>query len=397
MSQLLPEGAAMVEALRRDGRIPATETVLAGATGERIPALFTAAALSGTVAGGASGGPGGFVCAAQDITAWKAAQRELRRMSKVFMDAADPILVLDGEARIQGANAEAERVYGWSREELVGQSMAALIPPNRRDGFHRWFERSLAGGGVRNAETVQVTRDGTSIPVLLTLSLLTDEAGEPAGVAAIAKDISQLRRQQQELELLAGRLITAQEEERGRLARELHDDLTQRLAALAIEAGQRGWDGMKERIARLSEDVHGLSRRLHPATLDDLGLAAAVEGECRGFFERGGAPVDFTCEGECDSVSKSTQLAAYRIVQEGLRNIARHAGAEEVFVRLRRVGAWLELEIRDAGRGFDTGSADWRKGLGLASMEERARLAGGEFRVRSRIGEGTVIEVRLPV
>jgi PAS domain S-box-containing protein len=413
--RLLPAGAkdweGLLERLLRDGRLPAVETALATRPGRPIPVLFTAAVLAA-----GAGTRAGIVCAAQDITEWKAAQDQLRRLSKVFMDSADPIVVADLDGRIADSNAEAERLYGWRREELARRSLLSLAPRSRQDQWGDLLARCRQGAWIRNVETVQINRFDQPIPVLITLSLLTGEDGRPAGIAAIAKDITErklaeqaLRQKQRELEALAGRLIAAQEEERSRLARELHDDLTQRLAAVAIEAGRlervpatdqerwrEGLERIKRQTAQISHDIHGLSRRLHPSTLDDLGLIAAIESECRGFFERGGPPVEFDHRGEFGSVPKDAQLGLYRIVQEGLRNIYRHADASEVSIRLERSHSTIDLEIRDAGRGFDRHAPGWRAGLGLASMEERARLLGGRFSVESQPGQGTRIAVSLP-
>ena len=219
-----------------------------------------------------------------------------------------------------------------------------------------------------------------------------------------------LDRANQELESLNARLITAQEEERRRLARELHDDLTQRIAAVAITAGmlkktaepgsatwRQGLEDIQRQLVDISNDVHSISRRLHSATLDDLGLIAAIEGECRGFFERGGPPVDFQHSGSSQPLSKDVQLAIYRIVQEALRNIFRHADADEVSIRLNASANFVSLEIEDDGLGFDQHGPDWRPGVGLASMSERARLVGGDLTIRSRPGEGTVISAKLPL
>ncbi|MCC6395061.1 MAG: HAMP domain-containing protein [Bryobacterales bacterium] len=225
----------------------------------------------------------------------------------------------------------------------------------------------------------------------------------------MSNDLQETTVSKKELEVLAGRLITAQEEERRRVARELHDDLTQRLAALAIEAGRlerlsessgesrAGFEALKLEIRKLATETHGLSRRLHPALLDDLGLAAAIEAECRAFMERGGPVVEADIAGAPCGISRNVQLAVYRIVQEALRNVQRHSGATEVSLRLSAGGAGVMLWIQDNGSGFDRGGPGWRPGLGLASMEERARLLGGAFQVRSKPGEGTVIEVTLPM
>jgi signal transduction histidine kinase len=239
----------------------------------------------------------------------------------------------------------------------------------------------------------------------------TDEIGQLGDAFnRMSEDLQRTTVSKKELEVLAGRLISAQEDERTRIARELHDDLTQRLAALAMEAGRlgrlsgtspeecrAGLEALKRDVGMLATEVHGLSRRLHPALLDDLGLAAAIEAECRAFVERGGPVVETQMDAVPRNISKDLQLGVYRIVQEALRNVQRHSGATEVALSLIASDSEVKLQIQDNGAGFDRGGAGWRPGLGLASMEERARLLGGAFQVRSRKGEGTLIEVTLPI
>ncbi len=216
----------------------------------------------------------------------------------------------------------------------------------------------------------------------------------------------QLTVQQHELRELAARLIRAQEDERSRIARELHDDLSQRLAAASIAIGNLAEQAtgrtdpaaltrVHADLAQIARDVHGLSRRLHPSVLDDLGLLAAIESECRGFFERGGPPVRLTHGGSLDGIDRETQIALYRVVQEALRNAYTHADASDVEIHLDGTGTEVMLTIADNGRGYDTTAPSWRPGLGLASMAERARLLGGSSRITSRPGEGTTISVRL--
>jgi signal transduction histidine kinase len=219
----------------------------------------------------------------------------------------------------------------------------------------------------------------------------------------------ELKAKQRELQNLTARLINAQEEERARLARELHDDLTQRLAALAITAGtvlrnapvndgegRATLEKVRHELIELSDDVHRLSRRLHSKTLEDLGLIAAIEGECRGFFERTGIPVDFRPSGDLGQQASQVQLALYRIVQEGLHNAARHSHASEVDLRMEKRNGLVSLVLEDNGRGFDRNDPSWRPGLGLASMSERARLIGGTVKVESKPGGGTRISVEVP-
>lgn len=223
----------------------------------------------------------------------------------------------------------------------------------------------------------------------------------------MSRDLQETTVSKKELEVLAGRLISAQEEERSRIARELHDDLTQRLAALAIEAGRlerfssgenrAGLEALKRHIGMLATETHSLSRRLHPALLEDLGLAAAIEAECRAFVERGGPVVDTDIRAIPPTLSRNARLALYRIAQEALRNVQRHSGATEVSLELATARSGITLRIHDNGAGFDRGGPGWRPGIGLASMEERARLLGGSFEVRSRPAGGTLIEVTLPL
>lgn len=268
-----------------------------------------------------------------------------------------------------------------------------------------WMARSVTRPVLALAEGAERLghRDfSTRLPVSS-----VDEIGQlAASFNRMAEKLEQTTVSKEELERLAGRLITAQEDERSRIARELHDDLTQRLAVVAIEAGRleqspegqrEGLARIKQQMAQLSDTVHGMSRSLHPAMLDDLGLTAAIEAECRAFFERGGAPVDVETDGHCDGLQKATQLALYRIVQEGLRNVQKHAEAERVQIQLQRTADEVHLSIRDNGRGFNRADPAWRAGLGLASMEERARWLGGRFAVESAPREGTRIDVWLPL
>jgi signal transduction histidine kinase len=226
----------------------------------------------------------------------------------------------------------------------------------------------------------------------------------------MSDDLERTTVSKRELEALAGRLITTQEDERRRIARELHDDFTQRLAAASIEAGalERLPDGseselrfrvaqLKRNLSATSEEVHSLSRRLHPALVEDLGCVAAIEGECRAVFERGGPLVNTRITGDFSDVARETQLALYRVTQEALRNVQRHSGAAEADLSLIRDGNFVVLEIRDAGRGFDPSRPTSDAHLGITSMEERARLLGGSLTVESQPGAGTTLRLRLPI
>ena len=219
-----------------------------------------------------------------------------------------------------------------------------------------------------------------------------------------------LRDSQQDLEVLAGRLISSQEEELRRLSREFHDDIAQRLAAVSIAAGtlekQSGKlapqvsqkiEHIKDELICLSEDVHSISRELHPAILKDLGLERAVRSLCMTVSDRENLNIEFHPHAVPETVPKEAALCVYRIVQESLRNIAKHARAHNVEVSLRHCDAALCLEVTDDGVGFAPKSVRHTPGIGLASMRERVQFAKGEFTIRSEPGKGTSVAVAVPI
>jgi two-component system, NarL family, sensor kinase len=228
--------------------------------------------------------------------------------------------------------------------------------------------------------------------------------------AASRESERMLRQNESDLRGLAGRLIYAQEEERRRLARELHDDLAQRLTVFAIDVGrleqqlmgspapvQEALREMQNSIVRISEDVHSLSRQLHPSILDDLGLIKAVEAECARFSRREGIDVVFNHENFPRVIPKDVSLSLYRIIQEGLRNISKHACAEHITVSLKGLDHNVLLSVQDDGIGFDWAEVKENPGLGFSSMRERARLIHGELSIQSQPEKGTVITLRVPL
>lgn len=207
---------------------------------------------------------------------------------------------------------------------------------------------------------------------------------------------------------LAGQLINAQEQERSRLARELHDDVTQRLARLAIDAGraERGDESaspaetlraVREDLVRLSEDVHALSYRLHPSLLDDLGLAEALKAECERFTRQESIPTEVKLHDLPAAIAADRALCLFRVAQSALRNVVRHARARRVEVTLRGLDGGLQLAVRDDGAGFDPAGQHARHTLGLASMRERVHLMAGEFNIESAPGQGTLILAWVPL
>jgi signal transduction histidine kinase len=230
------------------------------------------------------------------------------------------------------------------------------------------------------------------------------------GVVITHTEITNRKQAEEERLELSGRLIDMQEKERSRLARELHDDFNQRLAVLAIDlerAAQTISDspaGISQRLHELwnrareiGTDLHSLSHRLHSSTLESLGLVFAVSSLCGEFAEQQDIQVDFTNENIPRYLSPDLALCLFRVAQEGLRNVKRHSGASRAEVRLDGTEQAILLSIADKGRGFDSRTSPARGGLGIRSMQERLRLLGGRFEIRSQPGEGTVIYVSVPL
>ena len=210
------------------------------------------------------------------------------------------------------------------------------------------------------------------------------------------------RRAEKEAAGLSGRLLTAHEDERRHLARELHDDLTQRLARLAIDAGllerTAGGDAsqMRRDLVRLSEDVHALSYRLHPSLLDDLGLVEALRAECDRVASHGDVRVEVNTDDVPDTVPNEASLCLFRVAQEALNNAVRHGRANAMTVLLSARGSGLQIAVSDNGSGFDPKRSRDHASLGLASMRERVRLLHGEFDIESTPGRGTTVVAWVP-
>jgi signal transduction histidine kinase len=208
---------------------------------------------------------------------------------------------------------------------------------------------------------------------------------------------------------LSGQLINAQEKERSRLASELHDDFSQRLALLAFglqntaetlpdssSTAKQTLDEFRQSVCELGDDLHSVSHRLHSSTLDTLGLVAGLSSLCREFGAKQGIEVAFASEDIPRTVRPEVSLCLFRITQEGLQNLKKHSGAKRAQLSLRHKGDRLFLSLCDEGMGFDTNSME-RPGLGILSMQGRARLLGGEFGIYSKAGKGTRIEVWVPL
>jgi PAS domain S-box-containing protein len=235
-----------------------------------------------------------------------------------------------------------------------------------------------------------------------------DAGGRAVRTYGVFRDVTGRRRAEEESRDLSRRLIRAQEEERALLARDLHDDVSQRLAVLAIEVGRaelaadggdeaEAMQAVREGLVSLSEDVHSLAYQLHPSVLEELGLAEALGAECGRRTRTGGFDISADLGPLPGALGRDAALCLFRIAQEALSNVARHAGAGSATVTLRQVGDGLVLAVADDGVGFAPGRAGEGMHLGLASMSERVRLVHGTLDIESAPGQGTRVVAWVPV
>jgi signal transduction histidine kinase len=219
-----------------------------------------------------------------------------------------------------------------------------------------------------------------------------------------------LRRSNAQIQSLAGRLITAQEAERTHIARELHDDISQQLAALSIACSglkrrlpsesaevQQEVARLQQQTIALAEAIRHLSHELHPGVLQHAGLVAALRGDCAAFGRQHGIDITFHADADLAEIPTNVALCLYRVTQEVLRNMARHAGARQAEVALTRRDDLLELRIADDGQGFDLAAARRHGGLGLISIDERVRLVQGGVHIVTGPGQGTELRVWVPL
>ncbi|MGE5570604.1 MAG: PAS domain S-box protein [Rhodospirillales bacterium] len=365
----------------------------------------------------------------RDITRRKLALKALRQSRRFVRHIAasvpDPLVIYD---LVQGRFVYANRdVLGYPPEQIQamsGDQFAELVHPDdkpmlaerlaklRRGRSGEVFEvefrlKDIQGRWhwISSRDTIlKRTREGLAQQ---TISVLRDITARKQAESDLEAHEAELRRSREELRALAARLLTVAEDERKALSRELHDDLNQRLAIFAIDLEtlasglppeqplRREMESLTARIVELTEDVRRIAYRLRPSLLDDLGLVPALRSYCEQLKGREGMAVAFTYSELPPTLKPEQALCLYRVAQEALRNVAKHARTRRAAVTLSVDGADVVLNVRDWGAGFDPAAAQSR-GLGMIGMVERVRLVGGAFEVRSHPGQGADIEVRIP-
>jgi PAS domain S-box-containing protein len=335
------------------------------------------------------------------------------RYRELFENARDAMYVHDLDGTYISVNHAAEKLSGYSREEIVGHSFSEFVAYEHINNVRNRVCGKLAQRGETTYEVEVIAKDGRRVPVEVS-SRAIYENGVIIGVQGTARDITERKLAQDALQLFSRQLIEAQEEERRRIARELHDQIGQVLTAVkmnlhavqrvcsAAEAGAHIKDNI-EAVDEALRLVRDLSVDLRPPLLDDLGLVTALQWYVDRYAKRTGlaAEVIVDLQDPNERYSRELETACFRIAQEALTNVVRHAHAKGVIVRLTKDNNLLRLVVKDDGVGFDPEALQRRASramtLGLLGMQERAHAAGGDVEIDSRISKGTEIRLKLPL
>ena len=321
-------------------------------------------------------------------------------------------LTLSAGKVILYANQCFARMVKCPLEQAIGSSFRRFLSAKDLAALQPLLKRAHQSGSKTQA--LLMAGDGSQMPVQISIRPLARNGFNHAAIGMVVTDMTEARRSEGMLRALSHRLVQAQEAERGRVALELHDRITQLLCAIRVRSqmlagklpahdgpAQREALKLRELLGQTAEEVERISRNLRPSVLDQLGLAAVLRATSTEFAKRTGVSVRLACVQLTARLSADTELTLYRILQEALKNVEQHARARHVTVRLRQQGAFIQLTIKDDGIGFDPEDHPARRkgksGLNLLSMQERATYMGGALKAKSARGAGTEIEVRMPL
>jgi len=342
------------------------------------------------------------------------------RVSDIVEAAMDAIISVDETQRIVIYNAAAEKVFGWPRAAVLGQRLDMLLPERLRAGHRSHIEQfGRTGATARRMGDPRVLyglrASGDEFPIEASISQHI-EAGKKL-FTVILRDVTErvraeeaLRRSKEDLRELALASHTVREQEKSRVARELHDELAQALTALKMDVTwirehvRAGDSPVAKKLSDIETLLDGtvaatrrISADLRPLMLDDLGLVPAVEWLVQKFTERNGIPCELELGAADLELEDAHATAVFRILQESLTNAARHAQASRVEVSIDRRDGAIALRVRDNGRGFSSSDQGKAGSFGLMGLRERTYLLGGEVSIASEPGRGTTIEVRIPL
>ena len=356
----------------------------------------------------------GYIGSAIDVTEMKRADEELQKTEEEFRLAFEAAhlgwWVWNEEAWEISASEGAKAVFGFpAGSEVSLQKFLDSVHPEDRDRVYGSWRQAIASGSYFFAEYRVVWPDGTIHWLESRGRSYLNSQGKPPQMVGVVMEVTERKHSEETLRTVSGRLIAAQEEERARIARELHDDVCQRLAVVGMELMRmkddaqmaeprlQEWaDQLAQLTGQVADDLQALSHELHSSKLEILGATATMRSFCAQFAEQHNLQIELTTN-SVPSLPRDVSVCLYRILQEGLHNAAKHSRAERLFVELRGERGAVELTIQDCGVGFDPEKAAQGEGLGLISMRERVNLVKGTLSIESRPKRGTTIRTRVPV
>ena len=414
--ELLNEEYAILERLKAGGRIEHYETIRVTKTGRKVDVSLTICPIRDR-----NGKIVGFCKIAHDITERKRAERQLHETNRALerqtgiLQAREELLrifvknvpagvaMLDRDMRYLQVSDRWCADYSVDSSQVLGRSHYELFPdiPDRWKEIHR---RALEGETLRADEDRWDRKGGTTwvrweVRPWLSADRLT------GGILIFAEDITPRKQMEEALSSLSRKLIESQEQERSRIGRELHDDINQRIAMLAIGLerlqddplrAQSRLRELREEALAISSDVQALSHELHSSKLEYLGVVSGMKSWCKEFSKRQEFDIDFRSD-VSSALPFEIGLSLFRVLQEALHNAVKHSGVKRVEVQLEEQADQIHLLIKDSGNGFDVGAVERGGGLGLTSMQERVRLVNGEISFESKLHGGTTIRVRIPL
>ncbi len=367
-----------------------------------------------------AGNPVGTQGVARDVTERVRAAEEIRVLNAKLQAVIDAspvaIIMADREGVVRDVwNPAAERIFGWTREEVLDQPLPYPSPAAWAE-LRRLQTEVFGGQTIMNFETTRLQRSGTAIDVNISVAPIRNAEGAVAYAIAVVADVTdrkraeaKLQQTQMSLRRLASRLEKAREEQRASIAREVHDELGQLLTAMKMDllsllrAAGEGRErvvetarSMLELIEAAVKSVQRISAELRPALLDDLGLSAAIEWQVEEFRRHTGIACDLSLPAQELRLGRDKSTALFRILQEGLTNVTRHARATQSRVSLSRDGGIVILEIGDNGVGIAEEQIHDPQALGIVGIRERLMAWSGELSFRRPDGGGTVLSVRVP-